>query len=61
MSISYTCAAARGTRESDHCGGIFPAPVTTATVMTANLSGADLTTVAHTVKAVQSRVIANPS
>ena len=28
--------------------------------MTANLSGADLTTVAHTVKAVQSRVIARP-
>ena len=34
--------------------------MTTATVMTANLSGADLTTVAHTVKAVQSRVIARP-
>jgi len=32
--------------------------VTTATVMTADLSGADLTTIAHTVKAVQSKVVA---
>ena len=34
--------------------------MTTATVMTANLAGADLTTIAHTVKAVQSKVMARP-
>ena len=42
-------------------GSIFMSPVTTATVMMANLGGADLTTVAHTVKAVQSRILAKPT
>lgn len=35
---------------------IFAAPVTTATVMMANLGGADLTTIAHTVPGVQSKL-----
>jgi len=41
-------------------GSIFASPVTTATLMTANLSGADLTTVAHTVAAVQGRMLVKP-
>ncbi len=38
-------------------GSIFASPVTTATLMTANLSGADLVTVAHTVGAVQGKML----
>ena len=38
-------------------GSIFASPVTTATLMTANLSGADLTTVAHTVSVVQGHML----
>ena len=38
-------------------GSIFAAPVTIATVMQANLSGADLMTVAHTVPGVQSKLV----
>ena len=38
-------------------GSIFASPVTTATLMTANMSGADLTTVAHTVAAVQGKML----
>ena len=38
-------------------GSIFAAPVTIATVMMANLGGADLTTVAHTVPGVQSKLV----
>ncbi len=38
-------------------GSIFAAPVTLATVMLADLSGADLTTVAHTVPGVQSKLL----
>jgi len=38
-------------------GSIFAAPVTLATVMLANLGGADLTTVAHTVPGVQSKLL----
>lgn len=38
-------------------GSIFAAPVTIATVMMANLSGADLMTVAHTVPGVQSKLL----
>lgn len=38
-------------------GSIFAAPVTLATVMMANLGGADLTTVAHTVPGVQSKLL----
>jgi NitT/TauT family transport system substrate-binding protein len=38
-------------------GSIFAAPVTIATVMMANLSGADLVTVAHTVPGVQSKLL----
>ena len=41
-------------------GSIFASPVTTATLMTANLSGADLTTVAHTVAVVQGRMLVKP-
>ena len=41
-------------------GSIFASPVTTATLMTANLSGADLTTVAHTVAAVQGKMLVKP-
>ena len=40
-------------------GSIFASPVTTATLMTANLSGADLTTVAHTV-AVVGKMLVKP-
>jgi NitT/TauT family transport system substrate-binding protein len=38
-------------------GSIFAAPVTIATVMLANLSGADFVTVAHTVPGVQSKLL----
>ncbi len=41
-------------------GSIFASPVTTATVMMANLGGADLTTVAHTVPGVQSKLLVKP-
>jgi NitT/TauT family transport system substrate-binding protein len=41
-------------------GSIFASPVTTATLMTANLSGADLATVAHTVSAVQGKLVTKP-
>lgn len=41
-------------------GSIFAAPVTTATVMAADLSGADLATVAHTVPAVQGKMLVKP-
>ena len=58
VDIVYLRGGSGDTSKAIIAGSIFAAPVTTATVMTANLSGADLTTVAHTVKAVQSRVIA---
>ncbi len=38
-------------------GSIFASPVTTATLMTANMSGADLVTVAHTVASVQGKML----
>jgi NitT/TauT family transport system substrate-binding protein len=41
-------------------GSIYAAPVTLATVMLANLGGADLTTVAHTVPGVQSKLLVRP-
>ena len=41
-------------------GSIFAAPVTIATVMMADLSGADLVTVAHTVPGVQSKLLVKP-
>jgi NitT/TauT family transport system substrate-binding protein len=41
-------------------GSIFAAPVTIATVMLANLSGADFVTVAHTVPGVQSKLLVKP-
>ena len=41
-------------------GSIFASPVTTATLMAANLSGADLVTVAHTVAAVQGKMLTKP-
>ena len=41
-------------------GSIYAAPVTIATVMMANLSGADLVTVAHTVPGVQSKLLVKP-
>jgi NitT/TauT family transport system substrate-binding protein len=41
-------------------GSIFASPVTTATLMTADLSGADLVTVAHTVAAVQGKMLVRP-
>ena len=41
-------------------GSIFAAPVTIATVMLANLSGADLMTVAHTVPGVPSKLLVKP-
>ena len=60
VDIVYLRGGSGDTSKALIAGSIFAAPVTTATVMTANLGGADLTTVAHTVKAVQSRVIARP-
>lgn len=41
-------------------GSIYAAPVTIATVMLANLGGADLMTVAHTVPGVQTRLLVKP-
>ena len=41
-------------------GSIFAAPVTLTTVMLADLSGADLVTVAHTVPGVQSKLLVKP-
>jgi NitT/TauT family transport system substrate-binding protein len=41
-------------------GSIYAAPVTIATVMMADLSGADLITVAHTVPGVQSKLLVKP-
>jgi NitT/TauT family transport system substrate-binding protein len=58
VEIVYLRGGSGDTSKAIIAGSIFAAPVTTATVMTANLGGADLTTIAHTVKAVQSRVMA---
>src|SRR2546427_3439073 len=41
-------------------GSIFAAPVTIATVMLANLGGADMVTVAHTVPGVQTKLLVRP-
>lgn len=41
-------------------GSIFAAPVTTPTVMLADLGGADLVTVAHTVPGVQTKLLVRP-
>jgi ABC-type nitrate/sulfonate/bicarbonate transport system substrate-binding protein len=41
-------------------GSILGAPCTLTTVMGANLSGADLVTVAHTVSGVQSKLVVRP-
>src|SRR3989442_8338493 len=41
-------------------GSIFGAPVTIATVMLANLGGADMVTVAHTVPGVQTKLLVRP-
>src|SRR5512147_25617 len=60
VDIVYLRGGSGDTSKALIAGSIFAAPVTTATVMTANLAGADLTTIAHTVKAVQSRVVARP-
>src|SRR5258708_4022179 len=58
VDIVYLRGGSGDTSKALVAGSIFAAPVTTATVMTANLAGADLTTIAHTVKAVQSKVMA---
>ena len=53
----------RGSGQSSQAilgGSIFAAPVTLATVINADLSGADLVTVAHTVPGVQSKLLAKP-
>jgi NitT/TauT family transport system substrate-binding protein len=53
----------RGSGQSSQAivgGSIFAAPVTLATVMNADLSGADLVTVAHTVAGVQSKLLVKP-
>ncbi|HEX2261691.1 MAG TPA: hypothetical protein VHJ56_08645, partial [Candidatus Binatia bacterium] len=50
----------RGSGQSSQAiigGSIFAAPVTLATVINADLSGADLVTVAHTVAGVQSKLL----
>ncbi len=50
----------RGSGQSSQAiigGSIFAAPVTLATVINADLSGADLVTVAHTVPGVQSKLL----
>ena len=60
VDIVYLRGGSGDTSKAIIAGSIYAAPVTTATVMTANLSGADRTTVAHTVKAVQSRVVSRP-
>ncbi|HWH80092.1 MAG TPA: ABC transporter substrate-binding protein [Candidatus Binatus sp.] len=57
VDIVYLRGGSGDTSKALVAGSIFAAPVTTATVMTANLAGADLTTIAHTVKAVQSKVM----
>jgi ABC-type nitrate/sulfonate/bicarbonate transport system substrate-binding protein len=60
VDIVYLRGGSGDTSKALVAGSIFAAPVTTATVMTANLAGADLMTIAHTVKAVQSKVVARP-
>jgi NitT/TauT family transport system substrate-binding protein len=53
----------RGSGQSSQAiigGSIFAAPVTLATVINADLSGADLVTVAHTVAGVQSKLLVKP-
>jgi len=53
----------RGSGQSSQAiigGSIFAAPVTLTTVINANLSGADLVTVAHTVPGVQSKLLVKP-
>jgi NitT/TauT family transport system substrate-binding protein len=53
----------RGSGQSSQAligGSIFAAPVTLVTVINANLGGADLVTVAHTVPGVQSKLIVKP-
>jgi NitT/TauT family transport system substrate-binding protein len=53
----------RGSGQSSQAiigGSIFAAPVTLATVINADLSGADLVTVAHTVSGVQSKLLVKP-
>ena len=53
----------RGSGQSSQAiigSSIFAAPVTLATVMNADLSGADLVTVAHTVAGVQSKLLVKP-
>jgi len=53
----------RGSGQSSQAilgGSIFAAPVTLATVINADLSGADLVTVAHTVPGVQSKLLVKP-
>src|SRR5258706_12150256 len=60
VDIVYLRGGSGDTSKALVAGSIFAAPVTTATLMTANLAGADLTTIAHTVKAVQSKVVARP-
>src|SRR6476619_1269301 len=57
VDIVYLRGGSGDTSKAIVAGSIYAAPVTTATVMTANLAGADLTTIAHTVKAVQSKMI----
>jgi len=60
VDIVYLRGGSGDTSKALVAGSIFAAPVTTATLMTANLGGADLTTIAHTVKAVQTKLIARP-
>ncbi len=60
VDIVYLRGGSGDTSKAIIAGSIFAAPVTTATLMTANLGGADLTTIAHTVKAVQTKLIARP-
>jgi NitT/TauT family transport system substrate-binding protein len=53
----------RGSGQSSQAiigGSIFAAPVTLVTVINADLSGADLVTVAHTVPGVQSKLLVKP-
>jgi len=53
----------RGSGQSSQAilgGSIFAAPVTFATVINADLSGADLVTLAHTVPGVQSKLLVKP-
>ncbi|MGH7771380.1 MAG: ABC transporter substrate-binding protein [Candidatus Binatia bacterium] len=53
----------RGSGQSSQAligGSIFAAPVTLVTVINANLGGADLVTVAHTVPGVQSKLMVRP-